>query len=97
PPYVVPVVGGRSVDQLQANIDALAVRLSRDDLDAIDAAEPFDVGFPLNFLFGRYYRHDATAQDMPMVVTNAYLETVPNQTPIVPGTAAELAKQRASE
>ncbi|KAF2767480.1 Aldo/keto reductase [Teratosphaeria nubilosa] len=96
-PYVFPIVGGRKVEHLKGNIAALSVKLTKEEIDEIDAAEPFDVGFPLSFLFMHHYRHDATAQDMPMVLTNTNIETVPKQTPIVPGTGAELGKQRASK
>ena len=51
-PYVFPIVGGRKVDHLKGNIDALGVKLSQEEIDEIDAAEPFDIGFPMNFLFG---------------------------------------------
>jgi aryl-alcohol dehydrogenase-like predicted oxidoreductase len=48
-PYVFPICGGRKVEHLQGNIDALRVRLSQEDMDEIEAAVPFDLGFPHNF------------------------------------------------
>lgn len=50
-PYVVPIVGGRKVDHLRANIDALSLELSDEDIAEIEAAYPFDLGFPMNFIF----------------------------------------------
>lgn len=50
-PYVFPVVGGRKIEHLKGNIEALAVELSDADLDEIEAAAPFDIGFPLSMLF----------------------------------------------
>lgn len=50
-PYVAPIVGGRKVEHLQGNIEALSVQLTQQDIDEIEAAYEFDYGFPMNFLF----------------------------------------------
>lgn len=52
-PYVFPVIGGRKVEHLKGNIDALGLELSDEDVAAIEGAAPFDVGFPHNFLSKR--------------------------------------------
>lgn len=49
-PYVFPVVGGRTIDHLKGNIEALGLELSAEDIAEIEGAADFDVGFPLNFL-----------------------------------------------
>ncbi|GAP84712.1 putative norsolorinic acid reductase [Rosellinia necatrix] len=49
-PYVFPIVGGRTVDHLKANIEAINLSLSEDDIKEIEAAAPFDLGFPGTFL-----------------------------------------------
>lgn len=49
-PYVFPIVGGRKIEHLKGNIEALGLELSDEDMAEIDGAAPFDVGFPLNFL-----------------------------------------------
>ncbi|CAD6584564.1 MAG: hypothetical protein ASARMPRED_001803 [Alectoria sarmentosa] len=49
-PYVFPIVGGRKIEHLKGNIEALSLELSDDDMAEIDGAAPFDIGFPLNFL-----------------------------------------------
>ncbi|EPE06912.1 norsolorinic acid reductase [Ophiostoma piceae UAMH 11346] len=51
-PYVFPIVGGRNVEQLRGNIEALALELTPEDIADIEAAVPFDLGFPHNFLTG---------------------------------------------
>lgn len=51
-PYVFPIVGGRTIDHLKGNIEALKVRLSKEDIDEIDGAVPFDPGFPTSFAYG---------------------------------------------
>lgn len=49
-PYVFPIVGGRRVDHLKGNIAALGLELSDGEIEEIEGAMPFDLGFPLNFL-----------------------------------------------
>ncbi|KAK5038112.1 hypothetical protein LTS07_001581 [Exophiala sideris] len=48
--YVTPIVGGRKFEHLKANIEALTIRLTDVEIEEIESAYPFDVGFPLNFL-----------------------------------------------
>ncbi|KAJ5312735.1 hypothetical protein PENANT_c007G02185 [Penicillium antarcticum] len=50
-PYVVPIVGGRKVEHLLGNIEALGLDLSDEDVAEIEGAYEFDIGFPMNFLF----------------------------------------------
>ncbi|KAI1208386.1 norsolorinic acid reductase [Annulohypoxylon truncatum] len=51
-PYVFPIIGGRTKEQLKANIEALTLSLDEDDIKEIESALPFDPGFPSSFLFG---------------------------------------------
>ncbi|MCJ1328664.1 hypothetical protein MMC10_005341 [Thelotrema lepadinum] len=51
-PYVFPIVGGRKLEHLKGNIEALGLELSEEDMKEIDNAAPFDPGFPYN-TFGR--------------------------------------------
>ena len=41
-PYVFPLVGGRKIEHLTANIDALKVRLTDEHIKAIEEAKPFE-------------------------------------------------------
>jgi len=50
-PYVFPIIGGRNIKHLQGNIDALALELSPEDIESIENAAEFDVGFPMTMLF----------------------------------------------
>ena len=78
-PYVFPIVGGRKVDHLQGNIDALGVKLSSEEIDEINSAEPFDFGFPMNFLFGYGGKQVKTGMgpsDIQLLTSNTRLETV---------------------
>ncbi|TBU46356.1 Aldo/keto reductase [Dichomitus squalens] len=45
-PYVFPIVGGRKVEHLHANIQALEIVLTPEHIKQLEAAVPFEPGFP---------------------------------------------------
>ncbi|KZT21949.1 aryl-alcohol dehydrogenase [Neolentinus lepideus HHB14362 ss-1] len=45
-PYVFPIFGGRKVEHLHANIEALSVSLTKEQINYIDGILPFEIGFP---------------------------------------------------
>jgi len=49
-PYVFPIVGGRKIEHLKGNIEALKLELTPEDIKEIEGAtaESFDIGFPMN-------------------------------------------------
>jgi aryl-alcohol dehydrogenase-like predicted oxidoreductase len=49
-PYVFPIVGCRKVSYLKDNIEALNLKLSDEEIDEIEDAVPFDLGFPSSFI-----------------------------------------------
>lgn len=49
--YVTPIVGGRTLEHLKGNIEALSIKLSDEDIKEIEDAVPFDYGFPTTFLY----------------------------------------------
>ncbi|KAI1083236.1 putative aldo/keto reductase [Whalleya microplaca] len=51
-PYIFPVVGARKTEHLQATIDALGLELTRNDIEDIEKAVPFDFGYPQTILGG---------------------------------------------
>ncbi|OAA61863.1 norsolorinic acid reductase [Niveomyces insectorum RCEF 264] len=44
--YVFPIVGGRTIEHLKGNIEALSLTLSDEDIAEIESAVPFELGFP---------------------------------------------------
>ena len=48
-PYIFPIVGIRKVEHLQDSIEALKLRLSKEEMQDIEGAYEFKVGFPHDF------------------------------------------------
>lgn len=53
-PYVFPIIGGRKVEQLEANIEALDVALSEEQIKYLEGILPFDPGFPTTMIVSSY-------------------------------------------
>ncbi|KAL4886458.1 norsolorinic acid reductase [Aspergillus karnatakaensis] len=83
-PYVFPIVGGRKVEHLMANINALSVELSKDEMSEIDGAVPFDAGYPHTYIFGAQYGLDKTASDVWFTTLSAHIDSPPHQEPVKP-------------
>lgn len=45
-PYIFPVIGGRKVEHLHANIEALDISLSPEQMKYLNDTVPFNKGFP---------------------------------------------------
>ncbi|KAJ7639220.1 Aldo/keto reductase [Roridomyces roridus] len=49
-PYCFPIVGGRKVEHLLQNIEALDICLSQEHIEYLESIIPFDIGFPISFI-----------------------------------------------
>lgn len=49
-PYVFPIVGGRKVEHLNDNLEALSIVLTPEHITYLESIVPFDKGFPTNLL-----------------------------------------------
>ncbi|THH07897.1 hypothetical protein EW146_g9172 [Bondarzewia mesenterica] len=76
-PYVFPIVGGRRVENLLKNIEALEITLSKEQIEYLESVLPFDVGFP-GWLIG-----DGT-KEHPVIAASAPLAHWPRAEPIKP-------------
>ena len=47
-PYVFPLIGGRKVEHLLDNVEALKISLSDEQILYLESVVPFDIGFPNN-------------------------------------------------
>lgn len=54
-PYVFPIIGGRKVEHLYANIEALKITLSDDQIKYLESIIPFDLGFPHNIFVSNFF------------------------------------------
>ncbi|KAF9030189.1 Aldo/keto reductase [Hymenopellis radicata] len=78
-PYVFPIIGGRKVEQLQSNLEALDITLTPEQYQAIDSVIPFDPGFPTT-LIGDGRGHNI------FLTTTAHLSKMAVAAPILPST-----------
>lgn len=46
---VIPMVGGRKIEHLKQNIEALSIKLTPEDIAELESATPFEPGFPHDF------------------------------------------------
>ncbi|KAA8903436.1 aryl-alcohol dehydrogenase-like protein [Sphaerosporella brunnea] len=88
-PYVYPIVGGRTVEHLKGNIEALSLELTDEEIDAIEAAVPFDVGFPMNMMFGfpdpnAKYSSRMTSADIGLLKSVVHLDVPEKLRPVRP-------------
>ena len=49
-PNVFPIIGGRKVEHLMANIQALKIHLTDKQIQELEGVVPFDVGFPTSMI-----------------------------------------------
>ena len=51
-PYVFPIVGGRKVEHLLSNLEALDISLDDEEIKKLENVIPFDPGFLSTFIVG---------------------------------------------
>lgn len=51
-PYTFPIIGGRKIEHLQGNIEALKLKLSEEDMKEIEGAYGYAYPFPQSFAYG---------------------------------------------
>ncbi|KAI8712678.1 Aldo-ket-red domain-containing protein [Fusarium sp. LHS14.1] len=83
-PYVFPILGGRKLDHIQGNIEALGLRLTSQEIEDIETAYPFDVGFPHNFLSGNTNRGPRGPGDVRTANVRGLFDYVDDIHPILP-------------
>jgi len=76
-PYVFPIIGGRKIEHLHANIEALDITLTPEHIQYLESILPFDPGFP-NTMVG-----DGTTM-RPAMLTAAPFQKQPLLQPILP-------------
>ncbi|KAJ9109324.1 putative aryl-alcohol dehydrogenase aad14 [Naganishia friedmannii] len=64
-PYVFPIIGGRKVEHMKSNIKALEIKLTDNQIKAIEAVKPFEPGFPGNFVGPRPNSNNGQGGSVP--------------------------------
>lgn len=49
-PFVFPIIGGRKVEHLLANLEALEISLTAEQMKYLESVVPFETGFPNNII-----------------------------------------------
>lgn len=49
-PYVFPIIGGRKVEHLEANLEGLEIVLTPEHIKYLENAAPYDLGFPVGMI-----------------------------------------------
>ena len=83
-PYCYPIVGGRKIEHLKGNIEALSIKLSPEEIEEIEDAAPFDVGFPMNFLFMGMKTPSGKGNDIFLTNMATHIDVVPKVTHMEP-------------
>ncbi|KAI0253752.1 Aldo/keto reductase [Lactifluus subvellereus] len=78
-PYVFPIIGGRKIEHLKQNIQSLDVSLSPEQIQRIDSAKPFDLGFPHDLI-----GNSAATSPFSRIGTLHQYDSVPLQGVITP-------------
>lgn len=84
-PYVFPIVGGRKIEHLKGNIEALSLKLEKEDFEEIEKAWPFEIGFPSNFFTMDQTKGPKHPGDVKMISMAGQFDYVEPPKPIVPG------------
>ncbi|KAF8814302.1 Aldo/keto reductase [Phlegmacium glaucopus] len=70
-PYVFPIIGGRKVEHLMANLEALEISLNNDQIQYLESVVPFDPGFPASMVGDG--REDSHLLNMSAIITKGPL------------------------
>ncbi|RYP34407.1 hypothetical protein DL767_004276 [Monosporascus sp. MG133] len=84
--YVFPIVGVQTVEHVKALPGALRIKLSKEEIEQIHDAAPFNPLFPHTFLFGKKYNTGLAAADQVNYQMAAWIDAPPTQPPYEPHT-----------
>lgn len=56
-PNVFPIIGGRKIEHLLANVEALKITLTPEHIKQLESTIPFDIGFPYNIIVSGLYSY----------------------------------------
>ena len=85
-PDVYPIVGGRSINHLRSNVEALKIRLSEEELQEIEAAYGWKFPFPWSFIQGtqKNAHRRCGPGDNFLTRSAVYIEAPARRQPVLP-------------
>ena len=100
-PYVFPIVGGRKVEHLHANLEALDIALTETHIHKIESAVPFEAGAPHNLTVspqrGKYpacgIEADDRGGDTPRATERSITQGLPTPASSICGLSARRSAQ----
>ncbi|EIN04701.1 Aldo/keto reductase [Punctularia strigosozonata HHB-11173 SS5] len=80
-PYIFPLIGCRTLEQLKSNVEALKLKLTEEEIKEIEAADTFEPGYPFQLVFQMYnpavpYHARMTISDIPGACWAGVIEAV---------------------
>ena len=74
-PYVFPIIGGRKVEHLHSNLEALEIVLTLEHIKYLESIVPFDPGFPMNIIVRLSYSFQSSLLSNELFVHRAMVAT----------------------
>ena len=56
-PFVFPIIGGRKVEHLHQNLEALEIALTDEHIKYLESIQPFELGFPYDMFVSQQQRY----------------------------------------
>ena len=82
-PYVFPIVGGRKVEHLKGNIEALKINLTAEEMEEIRKDSQWSPTFPMDFMVRPDVAPgDVTPSDVPLTIAGSHIDSVKPVQPI---------------
>ena len=66
-PYVFPIIGGRKVEHLMANLEALDITLTTEQIKYLEGVVPFELGFPHSMTVRHFSDGDEAVSDLVLI------------------------------
>lgn len=73
---IIPILGGRTIAQMQDNIDCLEWELNQEQLDRLDTVSDVDLGFPWSFTYSNPFVYGNTFDSIDIPAKNRQIPTV---------------------
>src|SRR5690606_5660861 len=73
---IIPILGARTIPQMQDNIDCLEWELNQEQLDRLDTVADVDLGFPWSFTYSNPFVYGNTFDSIDIPAKSRQIPTV---------------------